>query len=636
MKVKAAYLFDVETFPNVFMVTFREVKTRLDHTFWIYDIGTHQANDMLKIVSFVSNTLLIGFNNKNYDNPMVNFLCKNYAVLHGYPPAALCRVLFKESQKIIESSYNENKYDLTFRSCDLMAIGTIKRSLKLIGVKLKHEWLQELPYRFDEKIKTIDQLKMIKKYNLNDIDITEKLYYKLRNDVKERLKIEDQEGIEVLDVTRSSIANMLTIKMYQELTGLDKSSFINLRTYRKSVKIKDCISPIITYRSKHLNDFLNSIKKLEISSNVKGDFRQEITINKTTYTIAKGGIHDAMKNTIRIAKDGYIIKDADVGSYYPRIIQHFDAFPEHLDNRVKQGYIKLIDERIAVKKTNPVKADLYKIILNSFYGKYGSDTFFLYDPKAMYQVTLNGQLSLIMLIEELEHNGIEVFSANTDGITAYFHKDLEPVYDKICKDWEEYTKLNLEYSYYDEIYMRNANNYFVIKDKKIYKEKGYFSTGFDPMQGFDKPIIPDAIKEYFLNRIPVRQTIEEHKDILDFTTCQNKDKKFHYLYKFIVNGEYKEERFDQALRYYASKGGGLLVKTEGKKNKKGKFEEEAMIANQNVTLINDVTAPYPLENPIDYDYYVKQAIAVINDLIRPIVESNEKVKSAKNQITLYG
>ena len=50
---------------------------------------------------------------------------------------------------------------------------------------------------------------------------------------------------------------------------------------------------------------------------------------------------------------------------------------------------------------------------------------------AVLKVTINGQLMIMMLCEELELNGIEVISANTDGIVVKLYKNKKEVFDKL-------------------------------------------------------------------------------------------------------------------------------------------------------------------------------------------------------------
>ena len=57
-----------------------------------------------------------------------------------------------------------------------------------------------------------------------------------------------------------------------------------------------------------------------------------------------------------------------------------------------------------------------KIVINSVYGKLGFENGNLYDRLAVLKTTINGQLMMLMLVEELELHNIHVLSANTDGI----------------------------------------------------------------------------------------------------------------------------------------------------------------------------------------------------------------------------
>ena len=85
---------------------------------------------------------------------------------------------------------------------------------------------------------------------------------------------------------------------------------------------------------------------------------------------------------------------------------------------------------------------------SGLFGFFGSADKWLYDIKCTYQTTLNGQLYLLMLIEQLEESGIEVISANTDGIVSRFKPSLEPIYNQICANWQNMTNLSLEYTDY--------------------------------------------------------------------------------------------------------------------------------------------------------------------------------------------
>lgn len=68
----------------------------------------------------------------------------------------------------------------------------------------------------------------------------------------------------------------------------------------------------------------------------------------------------------------------------------------------------------------------------------------LYDRLQTLKVTINGQLMIMMLCEELELNGIEVMSANTDGIIVKVYKRDKELFDKITTEWMNNTKLSAD------------------------------------------------------------------------------------------------------------------------------------------------------------------------------------------------
>ena len=116
---------------------------------------------------------------------------------------------------------------------------------------------------------------------------------------------------------------------------------------------------------------------------------------------------------------------------------------------IKHVFVNLIswmrDTRVEVKHSaediidgipKDVLALVLKIVINSIYGKLGFEAGSLYDRLAVLKVTINGQLLMLMLAEELELNNIHVISANTDGLMIKIYDNQWDVYNKITKEWE--------------------------------------------------------------------------------------------------------------------------------------------------------------------------------------------------------
>lgn len=112
----------------------------------------------------------------------------------------------------------------------------------------------------------------------------------------------------------------------------------------------------------------------------------------------------------------------------------------------------------AKKEGNNVLSDGFKLAANSVYGKSNDINSFLYDPKFTMQITLNGQLLLTMLAENLVNKliNVQVLQINTDGITVRIPRTEVELYYDICKQWEKITSLQLEYVEYSKMVIRDV------------------------------------------------------------------------------------------------------------------------------------------------------------------------------------
>src|SRR5690606_22606645 len=100
----------------------------------------------------------------------------------------------------------------------------------------------------------------------------------------------------------------------------------------------------------------------------------------------------------------------------------------------------------------------------------------LYAPDLLIQVTLTGQLALLLLIERLELAGIHVVSANTDGIVIKCPVELIHKMEEIIKWWENETRFEMERTEYAALYSRDVNNYIAIKTNGKTKTKGAYAN----------------------------------------------------------------------------------------------------------------------------------------------------------------
>jgi hypothetical protein len=75
----------------------------------------------------------------------------------------------------------------------------------------------------------------------------------------------------------------------------------------------------------------------------------------------------------------------------------------------------------------------------------------------MMSVTINGELSTLMLIESLYSQlDLDIIQENTDGCTFFAKREDETKFREIVTEWELLTKLKMEYQIYDAMYLRDV------------------------------------------------------------------------------------------------------------------------------------------------------------------------------------
>lgn len=488
-------------------------------------------------------------------------------------------------------------------------------------------------------------------YNKNDVFLCCEIIRQKPDEVKLRYSITAAFGVNVLCSARANIADKLTVKFYSDMSGLRRDQFIKGRTERTKLSFNKIIFPHIKFKTKQLQDFLEDIKLVSIYHTTKAEFEREFTFYGTKYTIATGGIHSQDPPRVCISDDKYIYLHHDYTSYYPSIMISYNIAPKHLnkkafvnmltflkETRVKCKHTKDEDKHIIKGVPNKIGAEALKIVINSIYGKLGSELFFLYDRFAQMQVTINGQLMTMTLIEELELNGIHVISANTDGIVIKLPRNKFEVYKDITNRWNETNRMGADYEEYEEIVSRDVNNYFDIQTDGTIEFKG----ALDPKQyikdlkkGYDMPIVAKAVFEYFRNNIPVMDTLRNHTDILDFCKTQNVGKQFDVVYDIFTDNRWTTIHSQRHVRFYVSTKGVIIQKehkTTGKRSN--------LAGGKPVIILNSLDDKSIEERNINYGYYYEEAYKIIDPIklgISPSMKANNKLgtKSGKALLKKY-
>ena len=453
-------------------------------------------------------------------------------------------------------------------------------------------------------------------YNTNDVFIVCEIVRLYWQEIKLRYTISRNYNINALNSSRSDMADKLFIKYYSDFSNLQPYQWRGKKTDRTIMSFNKVIFDNIHFKTEKLQNFLADIKTVAITQTGKSDFSRSVVIGETEYTIATGGLHTKDRPRNLKSTNDYIYSHYDISSFYPSLICAYRIAPKHLDEGV---FIKLVDyfrtTRIQAKHSEEplvdgipkeIVAEALKIVINSIYGKFNYSYGDLYDRMCTLRTTINGQLYILMLCEELELNGIPVISANTDGIVVKLYSDKKEDFERITKAWQEYTGLSADSEDYQRYTCRDINNYIAeeLDGKVDYKgDLNPYLYKENLQKGYDEPIVAEAVSKFFIEDKPVIETLYECKDVLMFCKTQNIGKKYTACY---VDTE--EHNIQRNVRFYVSNRGGYLFKKEfgGKLNN--------LCAGFKVTILNTLDdTPIELRD-INYNYYYQEAMKIIDPI----------------------
>ena len=578
--VKTHWVMDYETLCNCFIGVFEHYKeSDVKHLFVI----NKDRNDFVKFISFLKKNRQekewhISYNGLNFDAQISQYLLDNHQSMLQLSGEQISAIIYKYAQKIINQS-NKGEfldyapYKLQIKQIDLFKMNhwdnrAKMSSLKWIQYSMDWDNVEEMPHHHYDPVNTPEQLEMIVKYCINDVRSTKQIFEHSKEQIQLRQSLSKEYNLDLYSASEPRISKELFLHFLQKRLDMEKSHIKKLRTPRTHIVLADCILPYIQFKTPEFQAILDKFRTKIITSTKDGfKFTLDFKGVKTDYGL--GGLHGAAKPGIYEAKPGWVIITSDVVSYYPNLAIRNKFHPEHLPQKeFCQLYEWFFEERKKIPKTDP-RNYVFKIILNSTYGLTGDENSFLYDPKMTMQITVNGQLSLNMLYEELALAIPECIPLmqNTDGLEMMIPADKIDLYMKVCTKWEQITKLELEHDEYKKMIIRDVNNYIAISKKDKVKCKGAFE--WEDLQNKKTAslhknksflIIPKAIYAYFVNGIKPEDFIEQNKSIYDYCAGVKAKGEWRINQIEVIDSFVQTNTLQKIVRYFISNGGCKLVK----------------------------------------------------------------------------
>ena len=613
---KNVVIYDIESFPNYFCCTCKDTETKQLRTFEI----SYQRNDAEMITDYflTKDLLLCGYNNHHYDDVIINYIIDYHNKMSTLHYENVTQSIFKLSQTIISEdidSIKRWKYAKYFDSMDLLTMmfsSKLRVGLKEMQLTMRYPNVQEYEGDFNDYV-TKEDITQIVKYNINDVESTNTLFDKLneKGEIDLRLFIEKEYGFNALSMDSVKFGETLLAKKVCEELNIDKKQLEQMRSPMDAIPLKDVILPIIKYKNPILQKVLEDMKVQVVSSKERKGYENRFVISNIRYSIGVGGIHSINTPGIFVPKKDEYIGHLDVASMYPSFIVQYGWFPTHLGKAGLDVYTTLYHERLHAKHSGQkLKNQVLKLVLNSVTGKMQQESSWLYDPKSVFKIRINGQLVLLMLVDRLLERDCKIIQVNTDGVMFIAKKDRESDIMESVSELEQLTKLTFEADRYEAFYQYAVNDYFGVKDgfsetkdENLIEKKGMFITKSSLGKGLSPIIIPKAVINYFLYNIPIETTIRECDNIYDFLMGQRVAKQFKI--------EYNNKYITRINRYYASTNGYWLYKV---KEENGELKFANMLTKSGVTILNKVEDTSTATKKINYTYYISEAHKIINEL----------------------
>lgn len=558
------------------MIVFDFEVFKFDWLVVLYDLFNNQktiiVNNPDQLAEFYEknkDNIWIGYNSKNYDQYILK------GILCGFDPHEISEFIVVEKKKGYSFSNLMNKIPMINYDA-LVKLNSLKVLEGFMGHNIKES---SVSFNIDRKL-TEAEIDEVIKYCVHDVEETIEVFLQNKSDFD------------------SKLALVSTFKLPLNYLAKSDAQLSAIILGANRVHNRNDEFDLIIPKTLRLNKYKHILDWYLNEENRSYEKTLDIDVAGVPHKFAWGGLHGARE---KYFGKGFFV-NVDVASFYPAIMIEYNLLSRNIADPKK--YVNIRDTRLELKAKKDPKQLPYKLVLNSTYGAMKDKYNAMYDPRQANNVCVTGQLLLLDLIEKLEPF-CDIIQSNTDGILVKLKsKDDFEKLDDTCYEWEERTRMELEFDMVKEVYQKDVNNYIVVgMDGKI-KSKGAYVKKLSNLD-YDLPIVNTAVKEYLINKKHPKVTINECDKLIEFQKIVK------------IMGDYKHAmhngiiiKHEKTFRVFASKRehDGILFKCKLDKNpeKFANTPDKAFIDNEDITTKN-------CPDYLDKQWYIDLAIKRLND-----------------------
>ena len=512
--------YDFEVFTDDWMVVLIDYDTRTEK------VIINDVNELRRVYLKHKKDIWIGYNSRMYDQYIMK------GILHGLDPAWVNERLIKHGipgwqvHSCMGSLYPLNNFDVS------TGFHSLKQLEGFMGENIKET---SVSFDIDRKL-TNEEIEEVVEYCRHDVQQTILVFEATKSEFDAQLALIDAFNLP------DNLFNKTKAQLSAHILGA------------KPVKRDDefdftIVDTLVLDKYKHIADWFTKpenqrYNKPSATGKTTISLKQHEYIWGVPHDIGYGGIHGAIR---QYQGEGLYIM-SDIASMYPATMINYGFLSRNVANSDKFRQIR--DDRIVLKRQQDPKQLPYKIVLNSTYGASKDKHNPLYDPLMANNVCINGQLLIVDLLEKLEAglgDNAQLIQSNTDGILVKLkNRSYYDEYLRICKEWEQRSMFELEHDEYVKVYQKDVNNYVIIDAKGKYKSKGAYVKKLSKID-YDLPIVNKALVEYLLYGTPIKDTINNCNDLIEF----QKVSKVTSLYEGCMYGD--KVLSERVLRVFASR-----------------------------------------------------------------------------------